>query len=359
LILAAGPRSFGALAGQETFRKLLPVLAPRPVPFDPSAVDPAHPSLPAGVAIVPHATTAAESWPMLQFAADPGRSRGIWADLPRLPWVLAGKAKPAATPLASVAPGAVRDDEAVAIAAMPYGLGKVLWVGTDGTWRWRHRVGDAYHHRFWGQAVRWAASGKLAAGNRLVRFGPSRPKVADGDGVAIRARFAEDAPGVGPELLVAAKVFKAGPKGAPAAGEPVAVVPLRPRADQPRAFEGTAPGLPIGSYVVRLDVPQLAEAWKAEAVGVPEAPLEVAARDTPERVELAATRDPLDRLASATGGRVFADDEADELPKMLRGRTLEKVRTEETALWDRPAALALFFAVLTIEWVLRKRAGLP
>ena len=85
---------------------------------------------------------------------------------------MAGKPKPAATSLA-VAAG---DPSGVVLAAQPYGLGKVLWVGTDGTWRWRHRVGDAYHHRFWGQAVRWAASGKLAAGNRLVRFGPSRPK---------------------------------------------------------------------------------------------------------------------------------------------------------------------------------------
>ena len=31
----------------------------------------------------------------------------------------------------------------------------------------------------------------------------------------------------------------------------------------------------------------------------------------------------------------------------------------ETTLWDQPAALILFFALLTVEWALRKRAGLP
>ena len=45
---------------------------------------------------------------------------------------------------------------------------RALWVGTDGTWRWRHRIGDTYHHRFWGQIARWAADNKAAAGNDLI-----------------------------------------------------------------------------------------------------------------------------------------------------------------------------------------------
>ena len=49
----------------------------------------------------------------------------------------------------------------------------------------------------------------------------------------------------------------------------------------------------------------------------PEAALEIVARDGPERVELAAARDPLDRLASATDGQVFADFEVNALPALL------------------------------------------
>ena len=51
--------------------------------------------------------------------------------------------------------------------------------------------------------------------------------------------------------------------------------------------------------------------------------------------------------------------EADQLPGVLQSRTVVKTRTEETTLWDRPWALGLFFAILTFEWVLRKRVGLP
>jgi hypothetical protein len=138
------------------------------------------------------------------------------------------------------------------------------------------------------------------------------------------------------------------------------VVPLRMVAGQPRTFEGAAPSLPLGAYVVRLDVPQLAEVLHLDASPqAPKAALDVVARDTSERIELAAARDPLDRLAAATGGRVVADFEADRLPSLFHARTREIIRTAETPLWDHPATFLLFVAVLTAEWVARKRAGLP
>jgi len=358
LVIGAGPRNWPEQAGNETVKRLLPVIDPRRVPVDPSAEDPAHPGLPPGAAFEPtgQAVADASSWPMLQLASDPDESRRRWAGLPRLPWVLAGKAKPGATAL-GVAGG---DPSAVALAAQPYGLGKVLWVGTDATWRWRHRVGDAYHHRFWGQVVRWAASGKLAAGNAFVRFGPTSPRVDEGEPVRFQARIGEGVAGVGPDPLVAVRVFKAGSGSPP--GEALAVVPLRPVPGQPRTFEGVAPALPRGAYAVRLDAPGMAKALglnPSPPTPAPEATLEVVARDTPERVELSASRDPLDRLASATGGKVFADFEADALPGALRALKRDVVRTEETPLWDRPGSLLLFFTLLTVEWVARKRAGLP
>ena len=360
LILLPGPRGWpGPMLANEAVRKLLPVLEPKLAPIDPASADPSHASLPPGAAIAPAASASAEAWPMLQMASDPERSRAIWAGLPRLPWSLAGRAKPGATVLASISGANPASDSAV-IAAQPYGLGKVLWVGTDATWRWRHRVGDAYHHRFWGQVVRWAASGKLAAGNALVRFGPDRPKLPEGDGPRLSARFAEAVEGVGPDLLLVARVFKSKPGSNPpsAEGEAVAVVPMHPVAGQPRAFAASAPALAAGSYVVRLDAPTLADVLKSEGAA-PEAALEVIPRLTPERVELSAARDPLERLASATGGKVFTPPDADALPPLLLARTVVKTHTEETPLWDRPWALALFFGVLTVEWILRKRAGLP
>jgi hypothetical protein len=86
--------------------------------------------------------------------------------------------------------------------------------------------------------------------------------------------------------------------------------------------------------------------------------LRVVASDTPEHVELAARRDLVEQLATATGGRVLGDFEIEQLPSLLRSRTLQTVRIEETTLWDKPGALVAFFVLLTLEWVLRKRIGL-
>ena len=352
LVFLPGPRFWPTLAG-EGARSLLPVLDPRPLAVDPASVDPKHPALPPGIPLMPTpgALDATDAWPMLQLGEGTDGPRAAWERLPRLPWVIAGRAKPSATTLAS-APG--REGEGAVMAAHPYGLGKVLWVGTNATWRWRFRVGDEVHHRFWGQVVRWAGSGMLAVGNRLVRHGPLKARVAEGEGIRLQARVAEDAPGIPPDLLMAARVFR---RDSP---EAVAVVPLRALPGQPRVFEGVAPGLVEGAYVVRLDAPQLESLSQSQGAGpIPEAPLEVVARDTSEKVELAASREPLERLAVATGGKVFLDSDAAALPAYLKAKTRPVERSEEIPLWDHPATLILFFLILTAEWVLRKRAGLP
>ena len=359
LVIIPGPRGWPkSNLSIESVVKLLPVLDPKPVLFDPTRFDPTHPGLSEGVAIAPSPAISADSWPMLQYAAAE-RNSAVWSSLPRLPWVLAGRAKPGATALATTIRS--RSDSAndgVVIAAQSYGLGKVLWVGTDATWRWRYRAGDTYHHRFWGQVVRWAASGKLAAGNSLVRFGPDRPKVPEGESVRLQARFADGVPGVGPELLAVARVFKTVVQkgGAPKpGGDALAVIPLQSVPGQPRTFAANASALPAGRYVIRLDVPELAASVKADGMGsAPEATLEIVPSTTSELVELSASRDPLDRLAAATGGRVFTPEEAGQIPPLLRGRAIVKTRTEEMTLWDRPWSLGVFFAVLTLEWVLRK-----
>ena len=201
LILSAGPRAWpNEILKNEVVRKLLPVVDPKLASFDVGSVDPEHPSLAAGVAVRP-AALAVEVWPMLALAATAEASKTAWLGLPRLPWLLAGRAKPGATTLAAIE-GFQPDGDGSVIAAQPYGLGKVLWVGTDATWRWRFRVGDAYHHRFWGQVVRWAAAGKLAVGADWVRFGPDRSRLPEGESPRLTARFAEGIAGIGPGLLV-------------------------------------------------------------------------------------------------------------------------------------------------------------
>ena len=122
-----------------------------------------------------------------------------------------------------------------------------------------------------------------------------------------------------------------------------------------RVFEAAAPPIVNGSYLIRLDVPQMGTDAPTDSL----ATLEILAKETPERVDLAADRDALDRLAATTGGRVFTVLDVGSLPTLLKSKTIERNRTEETSLWDRPWSLMLFFGILAAEWILRKRAGLP
>ena len=363
LIISPGPRaSPAAILGLDAVRTLLPVMEPAPLSFDRAAPAADHPSLAAGVAVVPTAI-AAHSWPMFALGADEALSRAIWTGLPRLPWVVAGRAKPAATTLATVEGADANVNAPVAvIAAQPFGLGKVLFVGTDATWRWRFRAGDTYHHRFWGQVVRWAASEKLSGDDR-VRFGPDRPRAPEGEVVHLTARFTAAAPGTGSDRFVVARVYKARAGAANATateGEALAVLPMQAVTGQPGTFTAGATLLPVGRYVARLDLPQgPGEPTVSPGAALPTATFEVTPRQTSELVELSATRDSLDRLAVATGGRVFTVSDADQLPGVLNARTVVKTRVEETTLWDQPWALLIFFGVVTFEWILRKRVGLP
>ncbi len=111
--------------------------------------------------------------------------------------------------------------------------------------------------------------------------------------------------------------------------------------------------MPPGSYGVKLEVPGRTDAPDSMA------PLEVASEETPERVELAASRDALERLAAPNKGQVIPDYDTSALAGLLTAQVKPRTRVEPTTLWDRPAVLVLFFAVLTAEWVLRKRVGLP
>lgn len=62
-----------------------------------------------------------------------------------------------------------------------FGTGKILFMGTDGAWRWREGVEDLYHYRFWGQVARWMAYQRNMAEGESMRlfYSPDRPAAGD------------------------------------------------------------------------------------------------------------------------------------------------------------------------------------
>jgi hypothetical protein len=319
--------------------------------------------------------------PYLQMDPEPEQSASRWAQLPRHFWGIVGKTKPGAVSLAYIAdelarPGATDvqnskdtpENSQVLIARQNYGFGRVLFVGLDSTWRWRFKVGDTYHHRFWGQVARWAASDKLLpGGNRYVRFGSREPVYRQGREVEVVARLAEDVPLLAAGTLTGARIYRQNPDGKE---EAVALVPLTRGEVQPRVLEGQVRDLPPGRYRIELEIPALHDKLKVPPDQEDETE-DKQRRDTftmlppegGEMVDLATNWTLLQDLATRTGGEVIAPENLNRLAERLVCQVQMRELREDEKLWqDAPlvwATLGLFLTLLTVEWVGRKLAGLP
>ncbi len=356
LVILAGKR-FMPLAypgievnGQtDPLRKLLPIESPH-------VVAPAE-----GFSVM--RTQAGKETKFLEMDAEPAKNAEIWRGLPRHFWGIVGQAKPGATTLASISDDeANRDsDKSALIVKQNYGFGRVLFVGLDSTWRWRYRAGDAYHHAFWGSAIRWAASDKpLMTGNDFIRFGTPQPIYSRDEEVKITVRLNEELGPIKPDLLAAARILQSGKSGQ--AEKAVALVPLSRREAQPRVLEGKIRDLPSGEYGIELVMPEYADKLLAKE-GPPGKPMQahftIRPPDSKEMIDLETRWPLLEELAAKSGGKVFTPEDAGELVDLLVNQSVSHSERYEQKLWQWWVVLVLVLAFLTIEWTARKWAGLP
>jgi hypothetical protein len=365
LIIVAGKRSMPlgypeAMPDGEPdpLRKLLPIEQPR-------ALAPEE-----GVKLV--LTRAGREARFLELEGDREENDALWAGEPRpWGWVAAGKAKPGAVSLVHVPEEAMaglslseREKRQAVVARHNYGFGRVLYVGVDSTWRWRYKVGDLYHHRFWGQVIRWAAADRpLVVGNRFVRFGTPQPVYRPGDAVELVARLNDNLGPVRADLLAGARVIRL-PSADKEVERSVALVPLNRRPAQPRVLEGQLRDLPAGKYAVELAIPDLAD----KLMGPPEAgkqpkPLRalftVLPPESKETVDLERNDPLLEDLAVQSGGKVFTAETVHELAEHLKRQGIEHVEHHELQMWLWPWLFGAVVLLLTLEWVARKLSGLP
>jgi hypothetical protein len=358
LVIVAGqrfmPLAFAGLrepgADLDPLFKLLPIEEPRVV------------RPPAGFPVT--LTREGKRTTFLQMEETPAESEQRWAQLPRHFWGVVGRAKPGAAVLAYFAdPAAAKpqpEDSAARdsglIVRQHYGHGQVLFVGLASTWRWRYQVGDLYHHRFWGQVIRWAAA-------EHVRFGAERPVYQEGEEVKVVLSLEEgQARELAPGADVRARVIRLAEGGRKE--ETVAQAALVRKTGQAEVLEGRVPGpLPAGPYAVELVVPDAGLA--AKLVGPDglkdrlRTPFFVTPAANEETTRLEANEALLRELARRSGGKVLAPEEAPQLVELLRQRVAQHTERSERKLWQEWGALVLLLALLTAEWVGRKLAGLP
>jgi hypothetical protein len=350
LVMLAGKNQFPARHASPELQQLLPMTTLREIDLSRSGTD-ASP-LERGFRL--QLTPDADRYAMFQFDTNIFENRRVWSQLPGHVWGLTGTAKPGATVLATAhrpdEPSLESERDNAMIVHQYYGFGQVLWIGIDSTWRWRHRVGDKYHHRFWAQMARWAARNKASAGNDFARLLVQNSQLSVGDDAVFEVRWQNRFLDLNPDLKASIEIF---PESHTPGDKIFSRIELTPVDGSPLLFQARAIGLPSGTWTAKVAVENAnlgSEVSTSLYVGDPL---------TEELSDLSANRDLLTRMAEASGGELIMPDEIHRIVELLQPPDESSQSREETTLWDHWIFLLLFFALLTTEWVVRKLNGLP
>ncbi len=294
----------------------------------------------------------------MQLGGDAEANRSTWKSLPGHPWAMIGDLKPGATVLATADDGQPLPPEMERSRALVveqfYGLGQVYWLGFDSTWRWRHRVGDQHHHRFWGQMARTAAQNKASSGNEFVKFGLESSDVQAGQDVVFRARWTPPLLARRPDVKAKVAIF---PRHDAKPDEPLATLDLTPDQARPSVHQGHWLAPTAGEYraVLKIDGPPLGGPGDKEVA----ADFLIRGPLTKELADVTASRALLDQMAQVSRGKFLLPHQMIELPKLIQPENLAISESHEYTLWDHWLLLTVLFGLLTAEWVLRKWNGLP
>lgn len=340
LILLSGARAMPFGYGMGGLAALVPVT----VGGHPAAA-------PAAVMVPPGLVEEDAVGSIVAILADRDLNRRLWSSLDPLQWYLPGAAvHPGATVLLT-AQDAEHSPIAVAGAA---GAGRVLWLATDETWRWRDRLGERLHQAFWLQAVRWGVGGRLHGHDRRLQVAVDRQLVPPGGSIDLLAR-ARTAAG---EISTATISARLSPLAAAASGSTAAErrIDLRPVADAAGLQRARLDDLPAGRWriaVTSLDS-DLADVEEDRDVVVE------AATDT-EGVELSADPGELQRIAEAGGGACSdAAGAADLVAHLVEQLQPAQLTTRRSwRIWGGYGCMAVVLLLVGLEWSLRKRLGLP
>ncbi|MCY3010423.1 MAG: hypothetical protein NTY42_11325 [Planctomycetota bacterium] len=127
---------------------------------------------------------------LTRFEYNEQENEQVWRSLPGFYWYASvERARAGSQILATHERDSNRFGRIPLIVTKTFGNGKVLFMGSDGAWRWRKGVEDKYHYRFWGQVVRWMAYQRsMATGESMRLFhAPDRPN--EGDVVTLQANI--------------------------------------------------------------------------------------------------------------------------------------------------------------------------
>ncbi len=269
-------------------------------------------------------------------------SARVWSTLPGFQWYA-----PALRAKAGSEVLAIHGSESNAFGRVPlivtktYGAGKILFMGTDGAWRWRKGVEDKYHYRFWGQVVRWMAYQRNMSSGETMRlfYSPDRPRT--GDVLTLNANVMSVSGEPLREGAVIAQI--AAPSGK------VASVRLTPAGEEAWGlFNGTFTPNEPGEHRVQLTC--------AEAGATLEAKISIQGTSREKRGQPARV-DVLREIAQFTRGTLLSANDPAGTVAAIAALPEPEIQERRLQIWAHPAWAGTLILLLGIFWLGRKAAG--
>ena len=278
----------------------------------------------------------------LNLAADEEQNRRFWTELPAPHSLVAVDALPGAEVLVEVN---VDGRQRPMMVTRNFGAGRVLYLASDETWRWRYKVADTWHQRIWNQLAKYVMPRPFAVSDEFVSLDTGAVRYDFGATIDVRARLLglDSKPAI--NATADALVWKD--------GRIVSTVSLNADPDVPGIYRGQIAALPEGEYEVSIRAAGYSDAALKARSGFVVLPPE-----SGEMTQTAANESLLKQIAADTGGAFLREEDMMRLPELLSPLSSGRVEESETLIWQSYWWFGAIVMLLTVEWVLRKRAGL-
>lgn len=284
--------------------------------------------------------------PVMSFFQDRQASLARWESLPGIFWSFpALEPKPTAQVLVEHSDPTLRRVEGSRplIVSGRYGSGHSLYLGFNGTWRWRRAGRQAeFFDRFWIQTTRYLVESRSLEGRRRGFVQTDRDRYEIGDKITVSARLQDPAY----EPLAVPQVEATLQSGD---GTPHSVM-LKQVMNQAGQYEATLTARFTGVHTLQIAL--------LDSAGSDDSRI-----DTSFTVELPSVetnqvwldRPLLTDLARVSGGQYFDIHQLDALPAAVPDATeTSEIRGRPDPLWDIQRMLFLLVGLLSFEWAVRK-----
>jgi hypothetical protein len=279
---------------------------------------------------------------LTNLADTPDDNLQLWEDLPGFQWYApVVHAKAGSEVLAVHKDAANKHGRLPLLVTRTFGAGKVLFMGTDGAWRWRKGVEDKYHYRFWGQVVRWMAYQRNMVKGETMRlyYSPDQPQVRQT--VALHANVMERNGEPLSKGDVTARITA--PSGK------VETVRFTSAGEEWGVYHGRFTAAEPGRHAVLLACKQTGATLETTIFvqGV-----------LAERPGRPARPEVLEEIARVTHGKVLALGKLDQLLQSLANLPDPPPSVRRVQLWSHPVLMGTVVFLLGVFWVGRKAVGL-